>query len=192
MEISEFLERKLARRFQTFDFDSDGQIERSDFETSAGRVADEFGHSADSSARQRLLELSLGLWDHLVSVTDSDRDGTINLDEYKKAFANGLLVTEASFEQGYRPFLDAIMAVADTDGKGMLDVDQHVRWTGALMRLPDADAREVHRRLDTDGDGFITTSDLLQAIHDFYFDENPDGVGSWLLGQLPNPIAGRS
>jgi hypothetical protein len=46
VEISEFLERKLARRFQTFDFDGNGQIERSDFETSAGRVADEFGHNA--------------------------------------------------------------------------------------------------------------------------------------------------
>jgi hypothetical protein len=108
VEISEFLERKLARRFQTFDFDDNGQIERSDFETSAGRVADEFGHSADSPARQRLLELSLGLWDHLDSGADSDRDS------------------------------------------------------------------------------FITTPDLLQAIHDFYFDDNPDGVGSWLLGQLPD------
>jgi hypothetical protein len=27
--------------------------------------------------------------DHLASVADSDRDGTISLDEYKKAFANG-------------------------------------------------------------------------------------------------------
>jgi Ca2+-binding EF-hand superfamily protein len=186
VEISEFPERKLARRFETFDFDGDGRIERSDFETSVGRVADEFGHSADSPERQRLLELSLGLWDHLVSVADSDRDGTITFDEYQKAFTNGLLETGASFEQGYRPFLDAIMAVADTDGNGMLDADEHVRWTGALMRLPDADAREVHRRLDTDGDGFITTSDLLQAIHDFYFDDNPDGVGSWLLGRLPD------
>lgn len=186
MEISEFLERKLVRRFQTFDFDGDGQIERSDFEASAGRVADEFGHSEDSPARQRLLELSLGLWDHLVSVADSDRDGTISLDEYKKAFINGLLETEGSFEQGYRPFLDALMAVVDTNGNGMLDVDEYVGWTGALMRLPEADAREIHRRLDTDGDGFVTTQELLQAIHDFYFDDDPNGVGSWLLGKLPD------
>ena len=150
------------------------------------RVADEFDHSADSPARQRLLQLSLGLWEHLVSVADSDRDGTIDLDEYKKAFANGLLETEASFDQGYRPFLDALLAVIDTDGNGVLDVDEYVGWTGALMRLPESDAREIHRRLDTDGDGFVAMHQLLQAIHDFYFDDNPDGVGSWLLGPLPD------
>ncbi|MBF6329557.1 hypothetical protein [Nocardia transvalensis] len=53
------------------------------------------------------------------------------------------------------------------------------------MHLPADEAREIHRRLDTDGDGFVTTDDLLQAIHDYYFDENPEGVGSWLLGKLP-------
>jgi hypothetical protein len=59
------------------------------------------------------------------------------------------LETEESFEQGYRPFLDAIMAVADTDRDGMLNVDEYIGWTGALMHLPEADARECHRRLDT-------------------------------------------
>ncbi len=186
MEISDFLERKLTRRFQTFDYDGDGLIDRSDFEQSAGRCADEFGHSAASPARRRLLQLSLDLWDHLASVADADGNGTITLDEYKKAFADGLLETEASFERGYRPFLQAIMAIADTDGNGMLDADEHVRWTGSMMHLPEADARDVVRRLDTDGDGFITTDQLLQAIHDFYFDEDADGVGSFLLGKLPD------
>jgi hypothetical protein len=100
VEINEFLDRKLTRRFQTFDFDGDGRLERSDFESSAMQVADEFGHSVDSPARQQFLQLSLGLWERLVSVADSDRDGTIDLDEYKNAFANGLLETEASFDQG--------------------------------------------------------------------------------------------
>jgi Ca2+-binding EF-hand superfamily protein len=181
MQISDFLDRKLARRFQTFDYDGDGRIERSDFQTSATRLADEFDHSADSPARQRLMELSLGLWDHLVSVADADQDGTIDLDEYKNAFANGLLETEASFEQGYRPFLEVIMAVADTDGDGMLNAQEYVGWTGALMHLPEADARECHRRLDANGDGLVTTEDLLHAIHDYYFDEDPHGVAAGYL-----------
>ncbi len=138
----------------------------------------------DRSARQRLLDLSLGLWGHLADVADADKDGSITVEEYKKAFADGLLVTEESFVQGYRPFLDAIMAIADTDGDGKLNIGEHVRWTGALMHLPEPVARDIHRRLDSDGDGYITTEDLLQAIHDFYFDEDPAGPGSWMLGPL--------
>ncbi|MBF6222890.1 EF-hand domain-containing protein [Nocardia abscessus] len=185
MEISEFLTRKLERRFATFDFDGDGRIERSDFDSSARAVAAEFGHEPDSPAAHQLLQLSLQLWGRLASVGDVDIDGSVDLSEYKQAFAEGLLVTEESFEQGYRPFLSAIMAIADVDGDGKLTVEDYVRWTGALMHLPADDAREIHRRLDTDGDGFVTTDDLLQAIYDYYFDENPEGVGSWLLGKLP-------
>ncbi|UAK31539.1 EF-hand domain-containing protein [Nocardia asteroides] len=184
MEISEFLTRKLERRFETFDFDGDGRIERSDFESSARAVAAEFGHEPDSPAAHQLLQLSLQLWGRLASVGDVDIDGSVDLAEYKQAFAEGLLVTEESFDQGYRPFLSAIMAIADGDGDGKLNAEDYARWTGALMHLPAGDAREIHRRLDTDGDGFVTTEDLLQAIHDYYFDENPEGVGSWLLGKL--------
>ncbi|MEU8894859.1 EF-hand domain-containing protein [Nocardia sp. NPDC048505] len=185
MEISEFTARKLERRFQTFDFDGDGRIEREDFENSAQAVAAEFGHAPDSPAAQRLLHLSVQLWGRLASAGDVNIDRSVDLAEYKQAFAEGLLVTRESFDQGYRPFLTAIMDIADTDGDGRLNAEEHVRWTGALMHLPADDARAIHRRLDTDGDGFIGTDDLLRAIHDYYFDEDPEGAGSWLLGKLP-------
>ncbi|HVK19862.1 MAG TPA: EF-hand domain-containing protein [Actinokineospora sp.] len=184
MEISPFLERKLARRFQTFDFDGDGDIDRADFETAVIRLAEEFGHGPDSPARRRLMELSLGLWSHLAASADTDEDSAITVTEYQAAFAAGLLVTEESFDAGYRPFLEAVMAIADANGDGRLDVEEHIRWTGALMNFPEDDARMVHRNLDMDTDGLISTDDLLRAIHDFYFDEDPEGTGGWLMGAL--------
>ncbi|MGH3431498.1 MAG: EF-hand domain-containing protein [Thermocrispum sp.] len=185
VQVSGFLDRKLTRRFQTFDSDADGYVERSDFETSAHALADEFGHGPDAAARTGLVHLSRGLWEHLATAADADSDGQITEAEYKRAFADGLLVTPDSFELGYRPFLQAIMTIADTDGTGRLSVDEHIRWTRALMNLPESDARDIHRRLDADGDGQITTEDLLTAIYDFYFDEDPEGPGGWLLGKLP-------
>ncbi|MCY0939323.1 EF-hand domain-containing protein [Streptomyces sp. H34-S4] len=53
------------------------------------------------------------------------------------------------------------------------------------MNLPEADAREVFRRLDQDGDGLITRDDLLEAIREYYFNDDPESAGSWLLGPLP-------
>ncbi|MEV7835293.1 EF-hand domain-containing protein [Streptomyces subrutilus] len=184
MEISAFLDQKLTRRFETYDGDRDGFVGREDFETGAARTAEAFGHAPGSPARQRLHDLSLALWTHLARVADADGDGRISEAEYKAAFAAGLLETPESFDEGYLPFLDAIMDIADADGDGLLTQEEEVRWTGALMNLPEADAREVFRRLDQDGDGRIGRADLLEAIRAYYFDEDPGSAGSWLLGPL--------
>ena len=185
MPPSMLLDRKLARRFRTYDLDGDGVIERRDFQGAAEAMAAEFNQTADSAARERLTSLCLGLWEHLAAVTDHDGDGRISEAEYKAAFHAGLLETPESFDAGYVPFLQAIMDIADTDGDGRLTCEEHVRWTGALMNLPAADAREIARRLDIDGDGLIERDDLLAAIRAYYFDESPDSTGSWLLGPLP-------
>jgi Ca2+-binding EF-hand superfamily protein len=183
-KLSGFLDRKLARRFATYDTDGDGYVRRDDFEAAVGRLGDAFGLAPGNGPLERVRELSTGLWEHLVRVADTDGDGRIDEDEYKTAFAAGLLVTRESFDASYVPFLDALMDVADGDGDGRLTRDEQVRWTGALMGLPEPDAREVFGRLDTDGDGLVGRDDLLAAIRAYYFDENPHGPGGWLLGPL--------
>lgn len=182
---STFLDRKLARRFRTYDLDGDGVIERRDFQHAADSMAEEFDQKPGSAAREQLTSLCLGLWEHLATVADHDDDGRISEAEYKAAFHSGLLETPESFDAGYVPFLHAIMDIADGDGDGKLTREEHVRWTGALMNLPATDAHEIARRLDADGDGLIGRDDLLAAIRAYYFDESPDSAGSWLLGPLP-------
>jgi Ca2+-binding EF-hand superfamily protein len=184
MTISTFLDRKLSRRFRTYDNDANGYIERGDFEQAAARMSEAFGHGPDSPARRRLHDLCLQLWRHLASVADINADGRISEAEYKAAFAKGLLETPETFEAGYVPFLNAIMEIVDTNGDGKFDVDEYVRWTGSLMNLPEADAREGFRRLDRDADGFITTHEQLEAIREYYFNDDPQSAGSWLLGPL--------
>jgi Ca2+-binding EF-hand superfamily protein len=182
IEITSFLDKKLTRRFQTYDIDGDGVLERSDFETAARRMGAEFGLDADDPDYRRLVMLCVGLWEHLCAV--SGAESKISEAQYKSAFAAGLLETEESFDSGYVPFLQAIVAIADVDGDGRLTADDHARWTGSLMNLPEALAREIHSKLDTDGDGLIDTADLLAAIREYYFDDAPDSAGSWLLGPL--------
>ncbi|MFE3093052.1 EF-hand domain-containing protein [Streptomyces sp. NPDC059248] len=179
-----FLRRRLARRFATYDTDGDGFVERGDFEAAVDRLGAAFGRAPDCAALGRVRVLSLGLWEHLAGNADRDGDGRITEEEYTAAFAAGLLVTPASFDGAYRPFLDALMDVVDEDGDGRLTRGEQVRWTGALMGLPEPDAREVFGRLDTDGDGLIGRDDLLEAIRAYYFDDDPHGPGGWLLGPL--------
>lgn len=184
MEITAFLDRRLSRRFKTYDRDEDGYIERSDFEQAAARTTAAFGLSDDDLRAKQFHEHLLGVWDHLSAVTDADDDGRISLAEYKTGFAKGLLGRPEAFDDVYVPYLDALMAVADHNGDGQLDADEHVRWSKALMDVPEPVARSVHARLDHDGDGLIGTEDLLAAMRAYYFSEDLDGPGAWLLGPL--------
>ncbi|MCY1075770.1 EF-hand domain-containing protein [Archangium lansingense] len=184
LKLSDFLERRLARRFRAHDNDQNGFLERRDFELSAVRMAEEFGHGPESLARQKLVEISLGLWEHLRKVADLDTDGRISLAEYKTAFAAGLLETAESFNDGYVPYINAVMDIADQDRDGKLTVSEEIRWMGSLMHVPEHVAREGFHRIDKDKDGFITGSELVESIRGYYFDESPDSPGHWLLGPL--------
>jgi Ca2+-binding EF-hand superfamily protein len=82
------------------------------------------------------------------------------------------------------PFLEALLDIVDGDGDGRIDVDEEIRWTGALMRLSEPEARRAFAGVDEDGDGYIANDELLEAIRGYYFDEDPDGPGGWLLGDL--------
>lgn len=183
MEITAFLGRKLARRFRTYDSDGDGFIEREDFTQAGERTTKAFGLAADDPKAVRFHTTLIGLWEQLSSVTELDRNGRISVDEYIKAFANGLLETPETFDEGYVPFLDALMAIADEDGDGKLTLEEHVTWTGALMGISERNSRSIHDLL-SDEDGLMATQAMLDAIREFYFSEDPAAAGNWLLGPL--------
>lgn len=184
MQMNDFLERKLARRFQAHDHDGNGFLQRQDFERSAVRMAEEFGHGPDSPARQRLVEISLGLWDHLKKVADFDADDRISLTEYKAAFAAGMLETPETFHQSYVPYINAVADIADQDRDGKLTASEEVRWMGSLMNVPEQVVRDAFHRIDKDGDGLISIDELVETIRGYYFDDAPDAPGYWLLGSL--------
>jgi Ca2+-binding EF-hand superfamily protein len=189
MEITPFLDGKLGHRFRTHDADGDGFIQRSDFEESAARLGAEFGHEPDSPTLQSLMRLSVQLWDKLATA-DTDHDGRISEAEFKAAFAAALLDEPGALEQGYLPYVEAILRIADADGDGRLTVDDQVRWTRALMRLPEEHVRDGFRQTDTDGDGYITTGEVLDGVRGYYFDLDPGSAAAWTL-DLPQISPGR-
>ncbi|MDX3660649.1 EF-hand domain-containing protein [Streptomyces sp. ID05-26A] len=184
MKITPFLDRRLTRRFETYDSDQDGYVERSDFDLASARLTTAFGLNDDDLGAKRFHEQLLSVWGHLAAMTDTNDDERISMSEYKSAFVRGLLGRPEAFDDVYVPYLDALLAVADHDGDGRLGIEEHVLWSHALMNVSEDDARAAHARLDHDGDGLIGTEDLLAALRAYYFSEDPDGPGGWLLGPL--------
>ncbi len=184
MPVATLLERKLDRRFDTYDLNKNGYIERSDFELAAQRFAEAFSAPEDSPAVTRLRDTLTRVWSDLVCASDADGDGRISREEYKKAFTLHMLEDQTELAEKYRPFIDALMDVADADGDGRIDLDEHIKWYTALMSITPDEARESFARLDRDGDGYVTREEIFQAVVEYYFSDDPEAPGNWLIGQL--------
>ncbi|RJQ81955.1 calcium-binding protein [Pseudonocardiaceae bacterium YIM PH 21723] len=184
MTVSAFLDKKLNRRFRTYDLNGDGFVDKSDFDEVAHRVNEAFGLDATEPRAQMFRERLLEVWRTLAELADGDQDGRISLDEYKSAFADRILADREAFLANYRPLVDAIMDIADTGGDGRIGLEEHIRWYTSTMGISPAEATESFRRLDRDGNGFITRDEAAQAVVEYYFSDDPQAPGNWILGKI--------
>ncbi|MFJ8825265.1 EF-hand domain-containing protein [Streptomyces sp. NPDC102467] len=179
-----FLDKKLSRRFRTYDTDQNGVIEKADFDLAAQRMGKEFGHKPNSPQQRQLNEQLTRLWEVLAEIADTDHDGRITEDEYKNAFRTKVITSPEAFDKMYRPFIQALINVVDSDKDGKVDQQEHVRWYRALMNVPEKDSQEAFSRLDEDGDGYLTREEILKSVRDFYFNDDPTAPGNMLLGPI--------
>ncbi|UGY92311.1 EF-hand domain-containing protein [Streptomyces gobiensis] len=180
--MSEFLNDKLSRRFRTWDRDGNGYLERSDFVQGADRLGDAFNRPADSPQRQQMREMCQRLWEGLRKFADADGDGRVSEAEYRRAFTELIVKQPGAFDAAYAPFVSTLMAMADHDGDGRLDRDEYRSWFVTAFGITEHDADTAFDKVDADGDGHVTEEEMVAAIRDYYFSNDPDASGNWLLG----------
>ncbi|MCF3184216.1 EF-hand domain-containing protein [Streptomyces polychromogenes] len=117
MDSAEY-ERKIASRFATFDQDGSGYIDREDFSTAARAVLAEFGVTARSDKGQALFAGAEAFWQGMAGIADVDGDQRVSREEFVTGAAKRLRDNPERFAEIARPFLAAVVAVADEDGTG--------------------------------------------------------------------------
>ncbi|MCW2898903.1 MAG: calcium-binding protein [Streptosporangiaceae bacterium] len=173
MPISEVRVRTLAVRFQHWDRDANGYIDRSDLEDSARRVGEAFGQAADSPEHLALTTSCRQLWQTLAQHADVDLDGRISQDEYVSAFSSEVMAEADAFDRVYRALLQDVVNLADADGDGKLNEEEYLRLMRSWYNAEDSDAAAAFRRLDRDGDGFLSHEELIRSATDFYLSDDP-------------------
>lgn len=163
----------LEVRFQHWDRDHNGYLERTDMEEAARRLGGEFGRSSDSPEQLALLTSCRQLWHILARHADLDLDGRISRAEYIAAFGSEVLADQESFDRIYRPLLVNVVRVADVDGDGRLDEKEYLGLMQAWYNAHESDAVKMFHLLDLDGDGYLTLDELISSATGFFLDEDP-------------------
>ncbi|MFD4571870.1 EF-hand domain-containing protein [Streptomyces sp. NPDC058417] len=165
--VSSEYEHRIAARFAGFDQDGNGYIDRADFAAAAQAVLAEFGTPARSDRGQALYAGAEAFWQGMAGIADRDGDQRITRDEFVGGAVKRLRDNPERFAEIARPFLHAVLAVADADGDGRATVEDAARVLRALG-ADEETARQAAATLDTDADGKVGEVETVPAFARYF------------------------
>ncbi|MGP3984311.1 EF-hand domain-containing protein [Streptomyces sp. KR80] len=172
MDRAEY-ERKISRRFATFDQDGNGFISREDFHAAAAALLKEFDKPARSIQGQALHEGAEAFWQGMAGIADRDGDQRITRDEFVNGAVKRLRDNPGRFAEIARPFFHAAIAVAHSDAGSELTPEEAAR-VARILGVPEDISGKVAAVLDADGDGRITEDQVVSAFAAYYTTDEPD------------------
>ncbi|KAB8161257.1 EF-hand domain-containing protein [Streptomyces sp. 3MP-14] len=161
------IDARLSKRFDKWDFDRNGVLEREDFVQEAARIARSFGKSADSPEAEALRDAFVGLFDYLSA--QAGGSPTLTRDAYQQVASDLVYVQgEAAFNRALGPVVSGLVGLADQNADRLISGEEFASWLTALG-LDTASAKESFQKVDTDGDGQLSEEELLTAIRQYHF-----------------------
>ncbi|MBD2359931.1 EF-hand domain-containing protein [Anabaena minutissima FACHB-250] len=203
MALTELQKRKLKKVFDLYDVDGSGVITAADYEQMARSQAEVQGYKPGSLEYNIIRSQFRTLWNNLQKEVDFDNNGKITLEEFlehkekqlnfKESYrplwlerSSGGLQTAQSYERS--PAENAIAKLSnliferlDVDGNG--DISREEYKQGFMTHTSDSNlSDEIFTKLDLNGDRHLTKEEVLQHIHDFFYSDDPEAPGNWILG----------
>ncbi len=173
------LDRKYERLFALLDVNGDGVIAEDDFVLMAGRVRASFGEERSLAKGRRYADAMTHYWQALRATADTDGDGVIDRDEFRRA----VLHVSADFDTLIGPLYEAGFHFADRDDDGLVGRDEFAAVIAAVG-VPERHAAQTFDLL-AGPDGTLTLERLMAAAARYYRgDGSADDAGDQLFGPL--------
>jgi Ca2+-binding EF-hand superfamily protein len=160
---------RLELRFDKWDRNGNGRIERSDLEAEARRILEAFGESPSTPQGRALVESFTSTFEYLAERAGVGRDGALDRRQFTEVIeAEVFKGGDAGFGRVVRPMIQGILNVCDTDGDGEVSPDEFAKWLQAAG-VSRAKAEESFRLIDTNGNGSLTVDELVAAVKAYHF-----------------------
>jgi len=122
---SEALDR-IELVFTLFDVNGNGHLEADDFDMMAERVV-EAAPQAGAAAKNAMHDACKRYWSTLVRELDTDGDDRVSLDEF-----SACVLSPERFDDTLTDFAEALAALGDPDGDGLIDRPDFVALMTAI------------------------------------------------------------
>lgn len=162
------IDQTLQQRFDLWDVDNDGRIERSDLQAEATRIVQTFGEDESSPRGRALLDSYQNMYDYLASKAGVGDEG-MNLPQFVEVAKKEMINQgDQGFARVLRPTIRAIVDLVDTNGTGKIEPPEYARWIDAIG-ASDADPAESFRKIDVNGNGSLSVDELVEAVKQYHF-----------------------
>lgn len=159
---------RLKQRFEKWDVDGNGALERSDFEQEAADIARNFGTDVNSPEGRNLRKAFNDLFDFQASQAGVGPNGRISLSQFVAVNEKVMQQGESTFDRVLRPIVKALIDLCDDNHDGMINQAEYAKWLKAVG-VDSSTARSTFSQIDTNGDGELSQNELLAAVRDFHF-----------------------
>ncbi|MEU3498788.1 EF-hand domain-containing protein [Kitasatospora cineracea] len=171
---------RAQKRFDLWDVNGDGQIDRSDWQAEAQRILQAFGEAPVSPAGRALTEAYLGMWSFFADKAGIDeQDGALTPEQFNHIAEEHILENGgAGFGRVVKPTIQAMVELVDVDGDGQVNPAEFKTWLDAIG-VSNVEPAEAFRQIDANGDGQLSVEELVQAVRAYH------------LGDIDVPLLGR-
>lgn len=174
----DLITRKYKHMFRRFDVDGSGSVNRSDFEKAPAWICGRLGQPLGSSVHKNLQSAYDLVWG-LISGMDANGDGDLTEAEWLAGWSNA--VKSDSIQEVISQAADLVFDCVDTSGDGEIGADEYSRWLCA-HGATETDAASAFPKLDHNGDGQVSKTEMRQNVCEFYTSTSVDSRGNWLFG----------
>jgi hypothetical protein len=106
----------------------------------------------------------------------------VTQEEYVAAF-DQLLSVKDNYHAIVSTWTNSLIELSDRDGDERLSQQEYVANLRSF-NVSEAAANEAFRKLDWDGDGYLNRDEVLRNVEEFFYSEDPESPGNWLVGPL--------